>query len=350
MNATKPGLFGLVNTNRDFSDPASWGKNQFNSSFPTALCCYLHSQDIEANYLAINQQKFAPTMLSISSLFGIAPDNDEIFFAFETTHAPFQKYVIGTLPRTDLVIQNRTTGQCIAGLEIKLTALPDNTTHTLADAKYGSEIVVRPDSIVYLACSLASGLGAKLQTSIPQMAIADWSDPQEVLSQVPTIVETIEKIALALEKDQSSFLVQPIWKTVGKSPTLADNCLDVFVWSDAGFAWFIAQLADRSPEAKRITRATRTAIWLFKMLHDIAYHGHCNHTQIIDTLSYNTKNDKAFASAGNVTNPFMACPRLTHPIVKKNAIKAIILGNGHRLLSPERRFDAILVNSPALFA
>ncbi len=37
-------------------------------------------------------------------------------------------------------------GQCLSGLEVKLTALPDNTTYYLDEAHYGSEIV----RIVYL--------------------------------------------------------------------------------------------------------------------------------------------------------------------------------------------------------
>jgi hypothetical protein len=45
----------------------------------------------------------------------------------------------------------------------------------------------------------------------------------------------------------------------------------------------------------------------------------------------------------------MACANLTKPRITKNAIKNIILGNGQNLLSPERRFDAILFNSPELF-
>ncbi len=85
------------------------------------------------------------------------------------------------------------------------------------------------------------------------------------------------------------------------------------------------------------------------MLHDVKDETKFNHAKIIDTLSYNTKNDKAFASAGNVTNHYMSCPRLIKPIIKKADIKNIILGGGQNLLSPERRFDAILFNSPSLF-
>lgn len=36
-------------------------------------------------------------------------------------------------------------------------------------------------------------------------------------------------------------------------------------------------------------------------------------------------------------------------IIKKSQIKEIILGGGQNLLSPERRFDAIIFNSPGIF-
>ena len=45
----------------------------------------------------------------------------------------------------------------------------------------------------------------------------------------------------------------------------------------------------------------------------------------------------------------MSCPRLEKPIIKKDEIKNIILGGGQNMLSPERRFDAIIYNSPELF-
>ena len=85
------------------------------------------------------------------------------------------------------------------------------------------------------------------------------------------------------------------------------------------------------------------------MLLDIKTLGKFDHEAIIDNLSYNTKNDKAFASSGNITNSYMSCARLTTPIVTKAEIKKIILGGGQNLLSPERRFDAIIFNSPELF-
>ena len=85
------------------------------------------------------------------------------------------------------------------------------------------------------------------------------------------------------------------------------------------------------------------------MLLDFHTLGYFDHEKIIDELSYNTKNDKAFASSGNITNKYMQCANLENPRIHKNDIKNIILGGGQNLLSPERRFDAIIYNSPELF-
>lgn len=182
------------------------------------------------------------------------------------------------------------------------------------------------------------------------IVIDNWSDTREVITSIQKIVSCVSDISIAIEQSQSPFLLHPIWKTVGKSPKLAENCLDVFVWSDAAFAWFISQISKSDNNATHITRQTRTSIWLYKMLLDICLHGRCDYKDIIDKLSYNTRNDKAFASAGNVTNPYMSCENLTSPRIKKDQIKNIILGGGQNLLSPERRFDAIIFNSPELFS
>lgn len=349
MPTIKPGLFGLKNTNRDFTRRETWGKNQFNSSFPAALCCYLHHKKIEANYLCMSKGNFFQSTIPIDKIFGIDPLSEDVHFAFEAPYSPYNKFVFGELPRTDLVIQNMRDGVCLNGLEVKLTALPDNTTCDFGDELYGSEIVVRPDTIVYLAASIAISLGGLLDSVVPDIVVRDWSQPADVLKQIKNIVNSIKLLAASIEMSQKAFLIQPIWKTLGKSPELAENCLDVFVWSDAGFCHFISEIAGCNTESNGITRQKRTVIWLYKMLHGIKTSGKFNHEEIIDMLSYNTKNDKAFASAGNVTNKYMRCGRLTKPIVKKSQIKEIILGGGQELLSPERRFDAILFNSPDLF-
>lgn len=353
----EPALFGLKHSNRDFTQQETWGKNQFNSSFPAALFAFLSSKNLKSIYLTLDKSKQVKHgKISIENLFGINPNSDDLFYSFESIYSPYERFVKGKIPRVDLVTQNKQSGSCLKGLEIKLTALPDNSTCNLKDEQFGSEIVVRPDTIVYLACSIAliykdnyQELNQFFDPAFDKVSVSKWTDAENALPLVPLVLETIDKITSANLQKQSPLLLQPIWKTEGKSPRLAKNCLDVFAWSDFAFIELFAEEVRNKTDFTKITRQSRTLIWLFKMLYDFSRHGYFNHQDIIDKLSYNTKNDKAFAANGSVTQPFMSCAELAKPRITKDEIKNIILGGGQNLLSPERRFDAIIFNSPELF-
>jgi hypothetical protein len=132
------GLFGLKYSNRDFTQKEAWGKNCFNSSFPASLCSYLYSQNIENIYIKLNSNlKVEHSSISTETFYGISPNSDNLFYAFETQFTPYQQYSIGTLPRVDLITQAKDLGTCLQAIEIKLTALPDNTTCDLTEDNYG---------------------------------------------------------------------------------------------------------------------------------------------------------------------------------------------------------------------
>jgi len=356
MTETNPGLYGIKHSNRDFTNKSTWGKNQFNSSFPASLSAYLDKKGFENVYLTLNKDlKVVHQKISTSDFFGLAPTSDDLFYSFESAYTPYEQLLVGHLPRVDLVTQRKSSGQALKPIEIKLTALPDNTTCELSENKYGTEIVIRPDTIVYLACSIAFNFRDKLDElrshfSSDFKKINDWTEGTDVWAYLPQMLETIDAITLSVLDKQEPILMQPIWKTQGKSPALAENCLDVFVWSNFAFTQLFLDVARGELSTNnRITRQIRTIIWLFKMLYDFSLNGQFNHAQIIDALSYNTKNDKAFAVSGMVTHPYMNCDELHNPRITKEEIKNIILGGGQNLLSPERRFDAIIFNSPELF-
>lgn len=214
----KPSLFGLSNSNRDFSDEENWGKNKFNSSFPAALCCFLNSINQKANYLSIANKKFSRQDISITDAFKVDPTLPDTYFSFESTYNSYQQYISGKLPRTDLVIQSCNGNKLYSALEIKLTTLPDHTTCELEDeSKYGSELVVRPDTIVYLACSIAEVLD---NSSLKEIVgngfnIKNWKDADEVIPHLPKIINVLEDIYLKIASEQSPFLLHPIWKTRG---------------------------------------------------------------------------------------------------------------------------------------
>jgi len=151
----EPGLFGIKYSNRDFTQKEAWGKNQFNTSFPAALACYMDSKGLNANYLVLNNRlEVEHKDIAISKLIGTDVTSENLFFSFESDFPAYRKYVVGNLPRVDLVTMDRSTATCMRGLEVKLTALPDNSTCDNSEDRYSCEIVVRPDSIVYLALSV----------------------------------------------------------------------------------------------------------------------------------------------------------------------------------------------------
>lgn len=352
MPHTEPGLFGIKYSNRDYTQAEAWGKNQFNSSFPAALACRLHSKGLEAIYIEADGQLSTKIgHIGIDEVFGIDPASEQLYFAFESPFLPYQQYIVGNIPRNDLVIMRRETGTCLSSLEIKLTALPDNSTCQLTEDFYGTELVIRPDTIIYLACSIIEKFTNReeLREALDQVGshIEDWTQASHVIPYLAQMREVIRMIAEQKQENQKPIIMQPIWKTDEKSPRLTQNCLDVFVWSDFGMLTLFMPEADEAPTS--ISRHTRSMVWLFKMLYDYSRLGRFNGAQIIDELSYNTKNDKAFSSIGRRTQPLMTCPELIHPRIVKDDIRNIILGGGQNLLSPERRFDAIIYNSPDLF-
>ncbi|MBW4526830.1 MAG: HindVP family restriction endonuclease [Phormidium tanganyikae FI6-MK23] len=351
-----PSLFGIKHSNRNFAQKDNWGKNQFNSSFPASLAAFLETQGFECVYIKLAEDLTTyHSSISTAALYGDIPTSDNLFYAFESQYLPFQPLVVGDFPRTDLVTLDRKNGSPLKGLEIKLTALPDNTTCNFTDTQFGCELVVRPDTIVYLACSIATHFQGRLSDLTVLIgdgfeAIKDWREGVNILASVSEMCAAIDRIALSILDTQEPLVMQPVWKTEGKSPKLANNCLDVFVWSNLAFAQLFLNVARRELVGLRvITRQVRTVVWLFKMLYDFSINGQITHREIIDRLLYDTKNDKAFAVSGRVTHPYMKGDILTKPRIAKTKIKEIILGGGQSLLSPERRFDAIIFNSPGLF-
>ncbi len=355
IEKVKPGLFGITHSSRDFSLKNTWGKNQFNSSFPASLAAFISKQGLENIYLTLDEKcKVVHNKISTAKLFGIDPSSDNLYYSFESSYAPYQQLVVGNIEGVDLVTQTRDDYKCLKGIEIKLTALPDNSTCNLTEDRYGCEIVVRPPTILYLGCSIAIYYKDKQQELKSIIGnefdkITDWKEPINVIPFIPKMLEVIDKIALKNLACQDPLVMQPIWKTVGKSPKLADNCLDVFIWSNLAFAQLFIDVARKEMQDRKMTRQIRTFVWLFKIIYDFSRDNHFNFNQIKDELSYNLLNDKAFAVSGMVSYPYMKCQELTKPRITKEQIREIILGGGQHLLSPERRFDAIIVNSPEIF-
>ncbi len=350
----KPGLFGQKHSSRDYTKADCWGKNQFNSSFPASLVAYMYSKNIKPIYIKTDKSnKIHHLTIDSTELFGIDPLNEEAYYNFEAGFAPYEMYYQGEREKTDLVMLNHTTGQVLSGLEIKLTALPDNTTKSLPETEWGTEIVMRPPTICFLACSICANYNTtnkkeKLRLMLRRVPqINHWEEIDEVLPHYTSILDAILAVSSDMCDKQKPLIIQPIWKTEGNKMRLKEDCLDVFVWSNLSIIQMCC--TEDSTVLRKINRFHRTIIWLFKMLLDYLTYDTFDYKRIIRLQSYNLANDKAFALPGTKSHLFLAGPEIAKPRISKYEIKNIILGGGQELLSPERRFDAVLVNSSDIF-
>lgn len=362
----KPALFGQKHSNRDYSKQRTWGKNQFNSSFPASLVAYMSSLGLEAVYVCLNKKlEVKHQYISGKELYGLDPNSDNLYYGFETNFSPFDEFFIG-IKKTetiDLVLSSLENGRVpLRGLEIKLTALPDDTTKNKIEEEQSCEIVVRSPTICYIACSICNHYKTekqkqqlrKLLSGVPN--IDHWEDINSVGPHYHQIREAILKVMADMATHQTPIMIQPVWKTSPKTMQLTDDCLDVFVWSNIALIKVCTDSELKVTNTKngaikyRISRYHRTIIWLYRMLFDyVTYGGVFDYAKITSTMAYGSKTDKAFAASGTSTYKFLKSAELTHPRISKDEIKNIIIGGGQKFLKPERRFDAMIVNTPNLF-
>lgn len=355
MTNIKPGLFAQAhnNSSRDYTNPKVWGKNQFKSSFPASLVAYMHSKGIKPVYICTDANNdIIHKYISGEELYGINPLAENAFYDYEASYSAFDKFYTGDREKIDLVMIDSNTSKPLVGLEIKLTALPDNTTKNKSEEDYSCEIVVRSPTICYLACTICQNYEGnsgretlkRLIESVPK--INHWEDTESVLPHYQSILNAIMAVSKDLTDKQTPLIMQPVWKTKGNKGILAEDCLDVFVWSNLA----AIQMFTRKPVSNtEITRFMRSTIWLYRILFEYVTYGQFDYVEIVKRYAYETNTDKAFALPGNSSHSLLSCAELTHPRISKHEIKNIILGGGQNFLSPERRFDAVLVNSPELF-
>ena len=273
-----------------------------------------------------------PEKIDVNSIFGHAYDSKDIYFAFEYTYGQNQQFVKGTLPRIDLVVMDNSDSEnpWLRALEIKLTALPDNSTCNFHEEGYGCELVVRPNTIIHLTLEIAKRYAEcrdELSEALRPIFQGDfyWDSENSMLERIPDIIQIIKHLLVTEVDNQIPLVVQPIWKTV--SAQLHVNCLDVFVWSTFAFAKLLLDTVEQG-RSKEFSRAKRAVLWVVKMLSDFATDGKIDPQTV--SVGFSRQTDKAFALSGRKTHPSMFCPELYSRESKKTEIKNIILGQGEK--------------------
>ncbi|EPB1379024.1 HindVP family restriction endonuclease [Escherichia coli] len=304
-------LYGLKNTNRKESD--LWGKNQFNSSFPTSLACYMRDNKMNPIYLYLDKDlKVHAKEVSFDFVFNTTLKNSDLEFQFEKKYEPYQQYAYDDIKGIDLVIKGNNS--FLKALEIKLTVLPDSTTYKENESEWSSEIVIRPASTSYCALGIMHSCSDKFH-EIRKIfestceSIQHWGNETEVLSKKENILNCLNTFQENFLDYQKPFLMQPLWKTKGKSPILDQNAFDIFIWSDFALCrTFIDRSSYNNSSASRLMRSSAR---LARMVYEIASKNKTNINRIYTEMNFGYQSDKEFSLNGKITKAYMDHPRRT---------------------------------------
>jgi hypothetical protein len=344
---SESGLFGIVNSNRIGNK--HWGKNSFNSSFPTSVACYMLANNIPAIYnrliLKDGELRVEASEISLNEVFNCdSLSFDKLDFRFESRFEPYQRYSLDTIDSIDLVVKH-IDGEFLSPLEVKLTVLPDNSTHKKSENDWGCEIVVRSATTSYCALGMFDSVRENAGTvrEIFEKSCADigsWINDFEMKHKTPALSECINIFQRQNLEKQKPLLMQTVWKTQGQSPFLADNAFDIVVWSDYAFSrLFIDKSLNVEPTMSRHMRASAK---LARCIWELSKSGKIRLAEIYRQMAFDNQTDKEFSINGHNWRNYVSSERITNPILHKSIINEIIKEGYIERLRPERRFDQTL--------
>lgn len=346
-SAKEPRLFGIEQSNREHAE--MWGKNCFNSAFPASLACYMRSQNIKPVYVCMEKNdsnvQCVNREISVDDVFNVPPDvrNEDLYFSFETKFSPYLVYVRDEmqLDGADLVIKHN--DEWCRALQIKLTVVPDSGTSIRDKKEWGPELVFRPADTSSCVLGIFADVADHAEEIVnrfrfPCAEIQDWNNKAEISHHKDNLLACAEEFLTTFHERQKPYLLQQIWMTEGLSPSLAKNAFDIFIWSDYALIW--AYLSQAKIE-KGLNRGTRAIARFLRIQYELAssLQHKVDIRSISRTMDLGAQTDKEVAFSGNKTRSYMTSPRRVKPVLPPHILKEIILNNGHKKLSPERRFD-----------
>ena len=364
-----PGLYGISEKNSSRYEASLWGKNQFNSTFPLALCLYMRDENIDPVSVILEDGRISAMddRWKMNEIIGKNSDNP--YYHFEKSFAPYADFFKDDPENIDLVVSLNDI-QSIP-LEVKLTVVPDSTTLNKQETKWAPEIVVRPVSSAYAMMGVARSLlkpdNKELKDAVIDIlrpvynSVLSSINAPEITANASWIYDSLRCALSQMDAIQTPFLLQPIWRTKGQSLQLQDPCFDVFVWSDVAVAGILLQEYAVSQEAETLrrsrardtnrhkyavsqeagtTRIQREIARLVRGLYDIMQTGRYDYDNIYKGMPLDSQTDKAFALNGNQSIRYLRHDRLSRPILPHSVLRDLILNGGEYELKPERRFDA----------
>jgi len=299
-----PALYGISSRNSNRIGKHLWGKNQFNTTFPLALCLFMRDRQIPPVCIMTRDGEIKPTDDEWKMGRIIGAEASDPFFRFENRFPPYA-HLFRNDEGDNIDIVGEIAEEPWRALEVKLTVVPDKTTYDTAkdETGWGPEIVIRPVSSAHALMSVATSLlkpgAARIKQKVSDVLRSGYNKVREwnevaVRSQSKTLVDTLNNALLLVEDLQRPFLVQPIWRTKGQALRLHEHCFDLFVWSDVS----IMRIPVLEASGARFTRQTREVARHVRALYDILTTGDYDYSAIYKGMDCGLQTAKSFSLPG----------------------------------------------------
>ncbi len=341
------GLYGISHSNR--SPESHWGKNCFNSSFPTALAAYMLDKGIPAIYIKLEdcggELKVVSNEISLQEVFNCGTQtSSELFYSFESVYTPYQAYSFDEIDSIDLVVKD-TEGCFLSPLEVKLTVIPSSATSRKAEIEWGSELVVRAATTSYCAFGMFDSVkneSRKVRNIFENAcsSIQSWDNDFEMTHKLCSLYAAIDNFQSIYHNRQKPLVMQTLWKTQGQSPLLMEQAFDIVVWSDYAFSRLF--LDGSNQPAETMKRGMRASARLARCLWELSKSEKIRVRDIYRQMAFNNQTDKEFAISGDVWRKYVSSDRIQNLALNKNSLNDIIKPGYIDKLNPERRFDQTL--------
>lgn len=332
------GFYGIVRSN--IAREELWRRENFGTAFAVALSNYIRDIGIPANYVRTGTDLVCGVseipMYEVYSCRG----SSDLTFGFGETLDRYSGYADG-VPPMDLVLS--CDGEQRVAFDIKSSVVPDSSTKGLEPDMMGPEITIRSPTLMYCALSMAEACSDRADDARGILgpacsAVTDWSDGHAVAGRMDSILEALDAFEREFNDRQRPLVIQAIWRTEGASPIMAEDALDVFVWSDHALSRLFLDSVRRNRDGT-MTRPMRSAARLARTIYDISMGNRPDLGAMFEEMSYGMPGERELMVNGRTVNRYIGCPRLVRPEVGSDEVRAVLSPGTEDLIVPERRLD-----------
>lgn len=331
----KPSMYGLRNCNRPWD--ALWTREMFPKAFSVALLNYMRDAGIGVNLVGFDGSKCIVSDMSVDELYrNIDEPNTELWFDFDVRFPDVMDLALD-VPPSDLVIKDG-SGRCLGAYDMAVSVVPDSSTKGMPPDQMGPEVTVRSKTLMNCALSMIHSLRSESDSVLDILGDVSTSSWEEISDDLETLMLSLDRLERTFADRQRPFMIQSVWRSETEGPFMAEDAMDVFVWTDLALTRLFLD-SDRRSKDGSPTRPVRCAIRLYEMLHDAAYGEVLDLKNLFDRTSYDIPGMREFMVNGRTSVRYMGCPRLSSPVVGSSIIPNLASQGFEAMLEPERRFD-----------